>query len=115
MIRVKSGTTTHSRHKKIIKNATGYRGRSKNCFSIAIEKVHKGLQYAYAHRKVNKRFFRNVWIQRINAACTTSQINYSSFIHNLSLQNIQLNRKILSTLAITEPYTFQSILKTINT
>nr|AGH24296.1 ribosomal protein L20 [Reclinomonas americana ATCC 50633] len=109
MIRVKGGVTTRKRHKKIIQQATGYRGRSKNNFSIAIEKVHKGLQYSYAHRKVNKRFFRSLWIQQLNAACISLNTNYSTFIHQLNVQNILINRKILSQLAQTEPYTFKAL------
>nr|AGH24363.1 ribosomal protein L20 [Reclinomonas americana ATCC 50283] len=112
MIRVKGGVTTRKRHKKIIQQATGYRGRSKNNFSIAIEKVHKGLQYSYAHRKVNKRFFRSLWIQQLNAACIALNTNYSTLIHQLTTQNIQINRKILSQLAQTEPYTFKALVQT---
>jgi len=115
MIRVKGGFTTRKRHKKIIKDAVGYRGRSKNNFSIAIEKVEKGLQYAYAHRKVNKRFFRSLWIQRLTASCIPFNINYSRLISNTLQANIKLNRKILSQLAFTEPYTFKSLIQTIQT
>jgi large subunit ribosomal protein L20 len=67
MARVKRGTTSHARHKKVLKLAKGYRGRSKNCYRIALERVEKALQYAYRDRRVRKRQFRGLWIQRINA------------------------------------------------
>jgi large subunit ribosomal protein L20 len=109
MARVKRGVTSKARHKKILKLAKGFRGRSKNCFRIAVEKVEKALQYAYRDRKVRKRDFRALWIQRINAAVREHGMVYSRFINGLSLASIELDRKILSNMAIKEPETFKAI------
>lgn len=86
--------------------AKGYRGRSKNCFRVAIEKVEKGLQYAYRDRKNKKRDFRAIWIQRINAAARAHGIVYSQLIRGFNLAGIYLNRKMLSEIAIHQPETF---------
>lgn len=110
MTRVKSGPSTRKYHKKIIKMAKGYVGRSKNSYRIAVEKVEKGLQYAFAHRKLKKRSFRSLWIQQINAGCLSENYRYSSTIHNLSKKNILLNRKMLAELASLEPLVFKSVL-----
>ncbi len=109
MSRVKRGVTTHKRHRKIIKMAKGYRGRNKNCFRIAIEKVEKALQYAYRDRRNKKREFRALWIQRINAASRIHGLTYSQFMNGVKKANIELDRKILSDLAIREPQTFEAI------
>ena len=109
MSRVKRGVTKRARHKKILKMAKGYRGRAKNCFRIAIEKVEKALQYSYRDRKVRKRDFRALWIQRINAAVREQGMIYSTFINGLKLAKIDLDRKVLSDLAIKEPAVFQEI------
>ncbi len=77
MAHVKRGVTTHARHKKILKLAKGYRGRAKNCFRVAIEKVEKGMRYAYRDRRRKKRDFRSLWIQRINAAVREHGLAYS--------------------------------------
>ncbi|CAG7588632.1 MAG: 50S ribosomal protein L20 [Candidatus Midichloria sp.] len=111
MARVKRGATARARHKKILDMAKGYRGRSKNCFRVAIEKVEKGLQYAYRDRKNKKRDFRGIWIQRINAAARLHGMVYSQFIRGLSLANIGLNRKMLAEIAIHQPETFASLVK----
>ena len=111
MARVKRGVTARARHKKILDMAKGYRGRSKNCFRVAIEKVEKGLQYAYRDRKNKKRDFRGIWIQRINAAARLHGMVYSQFIRGLSLANIGLNRKMLAEIAIHQPETFASLVK----
>jgi len=100
MARVKAGTKTRARHKKIIKMAKGFRGRAKNCFRIAIEKVEKALQYAYRDRRTRKRDLRSLWIQRINAAVRVHGLTYSEFIHGLTLANIDLDRKVMSDLAV---------------
>lgn len=100
MARVKGGVTAKARHKKIIKMAKGYRGRAKNCFRIAVEKVEKGLQYAYRDRRNKKRDFRGLWIQRVNAAVREQGMIYSQFMHGLKLCGIELNRKMLSEMAI---------------
>lgn len=95
------------RHKKILKMAKGYRGRSKNCFRIAIGRVEKGLQYAYRDRRNKKRNFRALWIQRINAAARSNGTTYSELIFGLKKSNISINRKMLSEIAIHQPETFK--------
>jgi len=100
MARVKAGTKTRSRHKKIIKMAKGFRGRAKNCFRIAIEKVEKALQYAYRDRRTRKRDMRSLWIQRINAASRPHGLTYSQLIHGLGVANISVDRKILADMAV---------------
>lgn len=112
MIRIKTGTHRKDRHKELIKMAKGYRGRSNNNYSLAIERVEKGLQYAYAHRKMKKRDFRSIWIQRINAGCLNEQSTYAITISNIYNKNILLNRKILSELAFIEPLTFKALIRT---
>lgn len=111
MSRVKRGVTKRARHKKILKMAKGYRGRAKSCFRIAIEKVEKALQYSYRDRKVRKRDFRGLWIQRINAAVREHDMIYSRFISGLKAAHIDLDRKVLSDLAIREPETFAKIVE----
>ncbi|MSO14298.1 50S ribosomal protein L20 [Rickettsiales endosymbiont of Trichoplax sp. H2] len=110
MSRVKRGVTTRARHKKIIKLAKGYRGRAKNCFRVAIQRVEKGLQYAYRDRRTKKRDFRALWIQRINAATRAHGLAYSQFIKGIKLAGITLNRKMLSELAIHNADAFNQIL-----
>jgi large subunit ribosomal protein L20 len=109
MSRVKRGVTTHARHKKIIKLAKGYRGRANSCFKIAIEKVEKALQYAYRDRRTKKRDFRALWIQRINAAVREHGLVYSQFINGLNRAGIEMDRKVLSDLAIKEPAAFKAV------
>lgn len=111
MSRVKRGVTKKARHKKILKMAKGYRGRAKNCFRIAIEKVEKALRYAYRDRRNKKRDFRALWIQRINAATRDQGLIYSKFIQGLKLAKIDLDRKVLSDLAAREPETFSKIVE----
>lgn len=111
MSRVKRGVTKKARHKKILKMAKGYRGRAKSCFRIAIEKVEKALRYAYRDRKVRKRDFRALWIQRINAAVREHDMIYSRFIAGLKAAHIDLDRKVLSDLAVREPETFAQIVE----
>ncbi len=111
MSRVKRGVTKKARHKKILKLAKGYRGRAKNCYRIAIEKVEKALQYAYRDRRVKKRDFRALWIQRINAAVREHGLIYSKFINGLKLANIELDRKVLSDLATRDPEVFAKIVE----
>jgi large subunit ribosomal protein L20 len=100
---------THRRHKKVLKMAKGYRGRSKNCYRVAIEKVEKGLQYAYRDRKAKKRNFRGLWIQRINAAVREYGMTYSQFIGAVTKLELGLDRKILADLAVNEPAAFKAI------
>ncbi len=109
MARIKRGLMRHKRHKKIIDKASGYWGRKKNVFSRAHEQVMKSGQYAFRDRRAKKRDFRRLWIARITAACTTSDIKYSQLIHGLNTQGIQVNRKMLSELAIADMPAFLSI------
>lgn len=111
MSRVKRGVTKKARHKKILKLAKGYRGRAKNCFRIAIQKVEKALRYAYRDRRTKKRDFRALWIQRINAAVREHGLVYSRFINGLRIAQIDLDRKVLSDLATREPKTFSQIIE----
>ena len=99
MARVKRGVTAHARHKKVLGLAKGYRGRSHNTYRAALEKVEKGLQYAYRDRRAKKRNFRALWIQRINAAARLHDMTYSQFIHGLSLAGIEMDRKVLAAVA----------------
>jgi large subunit ribosomal protein L20 len=108
-MRVKRGVTKKARHKKVLKMAKGYRGRSKNCFRIAIQRVEKALQYAYRDRRTKKRDLRSLWIQRINAAVRNHGLVYSKFIKGLNLAGISIDRKILSELAVNEPSSFEKI------
>lgn len=109
MARVKRGVTAHARHKKVLELAKGYRGRAKSSFRIAIEKVEKGLQYAYRDRRAKKRNFRALWIQRINAGVREEGLTYSQFIHGLKLAGIELDRKVLADLAAREPAAFKAV------
>src|ERR1700691_4901938 len=106
MARVKRGVTTHARHKKLLGLAKGYRGRGNAAFRVAIEKVEKGLQYAYRDRRNKKRDFRGLWIQRINAGARSHGITYSRLIDGLNKAGIGLDRKVLSALATREPEAF---------
>ena len=109
MARVKRGVTTHARHKKVLDRATGYRGRGNSSFRIAIERVEKGLQYAYRDRRNRKRSFRALWIQRINAGTREHGLNYSQFINGLKIAGIEMDRKVLSDLAIHDPVAFKEV------
>ena len=109
MARVKRGVTTHARHKKILDLAKGYRGRGSTAYRIAIEKVEKALRYAYRDRRNRKRDFRALWIQRINAGAREHGLSYSQFMYGIKLAGVDLDRKVLSDLAIREPEAFQAI------
>src|SRR5271155_816261 len=109
MARVKRGVTTHARHKKVLALAKGYRGRASTAYRIAIEKVEKGLRYAYRDRRNRKRDFRGLWIQRINARAREHGLTYSQFMHGVKLAGIEIDRKVLSDLAIREPDAFAAI------
>jgi len=113
MAHIKRAVTAKKRHKKVLKLAKGYRGRAKNCFRVAIEKVEKALQYAYRDRRAKKRDFRKLWIQRINAAVRAEGLKYSEFINGLKKANIDLNRKQLSEIAINDPKSFKEIITTV--
>lgn len=110
MARVKRGVTTHARHKKIIDRAAGYRGRGNSSFRIAIERVEKGLQYAYRDRRNRKRTFRALWIQRINAGVREHGLNYSQFMNGLKRAGLEMDRKVLSDLAVHDPAAFKEVI-----
>jgi len=107
MSRVKRGVTTHARHRKVIAKAKGYYGRRKNTFRIANQAVEKAGQYAYRDRRTKKRNFRALWIQRINAAVREHGLTYGRFINGLTLAGIEVDRKVLSDIAIREPEAFK--------
>jgi large subunit ribosomal protein L20 len=109
LARVKRGVTTHARHKKVLELAKGYRGRGSTAYRVAIEKVEKALQYAYRDRRNRKRDFRALWIQRINAGARQHGLTYSQFMHGIKLAGLDLDRKVLSDIAIREPEAFQAI------
>ena len=106
MARVKRGVTAHAKHKKVLKAAKGFYGRRKNTIRIAKQAVEKSLQYAYRDRKIRKRNFRALWIQRINAAVKEHGLNYGRFIDGLNKAGIEIDRKVLSDMAIHEPQAF---------
>src|ERR1700731_3293801 len=112
MARVKRGVTAHARHKKVLGLAKGYRGRGGTVYRIAIEKVEKGLRYAYRDRRNKKRDFRGLWIQRINAAVREHGLTYSQFMHGVKLAGLELDRKVLSDLAVREPEAFAGVIAT---
>ncbi len=111
MARVKGGTVTHARHKKVIDQAKGYYGRRKNTFKVAAQAVDKANQYATRDRKTRKRNFRALWIQRINAAVRAHDeaLTYSKFINGLTKAGIEVDRKVLADLAVHEPEAFGAI------
>ncbi len=111
MARVSRGVTKHARHKKIIDAAKGFRGRRKNTFRIANQAVEKAGQYAYIGRKLKKRQFRALWIQRINAAVRLHDMTYSRFISGLIKAGIEVDRKMLADLAINEPAGFAALVE----
>ena len=111
MSRVKRGVTAHARHKKVLDRARGYRGRSNSSFRIAIERVEKGMQYAYRDRRNRKRSFRALWIQRINAGAREHGLSYSQFINGMGKAGIEIDRKILSDLAVREPDSFKALVE----
>jgi large subunit ribosomal protein L20 len=109
MARVKRGTMRHKRHKKIIKLAFGYWGRKKNVFKHAHEQVMKSGQYAFRDRRAKKRDFRRLWVARITAACRQCGIKYNQLIHALAESGIEINRKMLSELAIQDMDKFRQL------
>lgn len=111
MSRVKGGASAHARHRKVIKAAKGYRGRRKNIFSVANQAVEKAGQYAYRDRKVRKRQFRRLWIQRINAAARQNGMTYATFMNGLSKAGIDVDRKVLADIAAQEPAAFTALAK----
>lgn len=111
MARVKRGLMRHKRHKKIIEKASGYWGRKKNVFSRAHEQVMKSGQYAFRDRRAKKRDFRRLWIARISAACKDCDVRYSDLIHGLTVKGMQVNRKMLSELAIADMDAFKVLVQ----
>lgn len=109
MARVSTGPASHARHRKVIKLAKGYYGRRKNTFRIANQAVEKAGQYAYRDRRAKKRNFRSLWIQRINAAARLNDLTYATFMNGLNKAGIELDRKVLSDLAIREPDAFKAL------
>jgi large subunit ribosomal protein L20 len=109
MARVKRGVTTHARHKKVLKMAKGYRGRSSTCFRPALQRVEKALQYAYRDRRNKKREFRALWIQRINAAVRECGMPYSQFMNGIAKAGIHLDRKALAVLAMHHPESLKTL------
>jgi len=111
MSRVKGGTTTHARHKKVLKAAKGYYAARSTNFKTATQAVDKANQYATRDRKARKRNFRALWIQRINAAVRMhdAALTYSRFINGLALAGIEVDRKVLADLAVNEPEAFGAI------
>lgn len=110
MARVKRGVTSHAKHKKVLKQASGYYGRRKNTIRAAKAAVDKAKQYAYRDRKVKKRDFRALWIQRINAACRAEGLSYGRFIDGLNKAQIMVDRKILAHLAMNDPASFSALI-----
>jgi large subunit ribosomal protein L20 len=110
MARVKRGVTTRAKHKKILEQAKGYYGRRKNTIRVARQAVEKAGQYAYRDRKVKKRNFRALWIQRINAAVRMEGITYGQFMHGLKLAGVELDRKVLADMAMNEGTVFSTII-----
>lgn len=112
MARVKGAMMTRKRRKKTLKLAKGYYGSKSKHFKMAKQQVMKSGNYAFAGRKMKKREFRNLWITRINAACRANGINYSSFMNGLKKSGIELNRKMLSEMAIRDPASFNALIET---
>jgi large subunit ribosomal protein L20 len=111
MARVKRGVTSHAKHKKTLAAAKGFYGRRKNTIRTAKAAVDKSMQYATRDRRAKKRVFRSLWIQRLNAAVREMGITYSRFISGLALAGIEIDRKVLSELAISEPAAFAAIVE----
>ena len=111
MSRVKRGVTSHARHRKVLKQAKGYYGRRKNTIRVAKQAVEKAGQYAYRDRKVRKRTFRALWIQRINAAARLHGLTYGRFIDGLNKAGIELDRKVLADMAARDPAAFKAVVE----
>ena len=111
MARVKGGTVTHARRKRVLKRASGYFGAKHLLFKTAKEQVMHSLRYAYVSRRTVKRDYRKLWIRRINAACRMNDISYSKFMFGLKAANINVNRKMLSEIAIRDPKAFSDLVK----
>ena len=110
MVRIKRGNVARKRRKKILSLASGYRGAHSVLFRVANQQVMKALRYSYIGRKQKKRIFRRIWISRINAACRLNGTSYSRLIHKFKKSSVDLNRKMLSQIAVLDKSTFQSLL-----
>ena len=115
MARVKRGVTAHAKHKKVLEQAKGFYGRRKNTIRAAKAAVDKAGQYAYRDRKVRKRTFRSLWIQRINAAARLEGMTYSRFIFGLDAAGIEMDRKVLADIAGNDPVAFKAIADKVRT
>lgn len=113
MTRSITSTVTKNKHKKVLKLAKGYRGRSSTCYKVALQRVEKALQYAYRDRRNRKRDFRSLWVQRINAAVRAYGLVYSKFMDLLNKAGIEINRKMLSEMAIHQPQAFEALVKSV--
>ncbi len=111
MARVTRGVTSHARHKKVLAQAKGYRGRSHSCYRLALERVEKALSYAYRDRRNRKRSFRALWIQRINAGAREHGLTYARFMNGLTRAGVGLDRKVLADLAAREPDAFKALVE----
>ncbi|HEY4250298.1 MAG TPA: 50S ribosomal protein L20 [Roseomonas sp.] len=111
MARVKRGVTKHARHKKILRLAKGYVGRSNNAYRPALERVEKALRYAYRDRRNKKREFRALWIQRINAAVREHGLTYSRFIAGVKAAGIEMDRKVMAAIAYDDPKGFAALVE----
>jgi large subunit ribosomal protein L20 len=114
MVRVKRGNVARKRRNKILKLASGYRGAHSILFRIANQQVMKALRYSYIGRKQKKRIFRRIWISRINAASRLNGLSYSQLIHQLKQSNIDINRKMLSQIAVLDSSAFKSLVESSN-
>ena len=113
-MRVKGGTVTHKRRKKVLKKASGYFGSKHTLFKTAKEQVLRGERYSYVNRKQLKSDYRKLWIKRINAACHANNISYSRFMCGLKKAKVNINRKMLSEMAISDPAAFTNLVKVAN-
>ncbi|MBC6444180.1 MAG: 50S ribosomal protein L20 [Alphaproteobacteria bacterium GM202ARS2] len=111
MPRPQRAVYAHSRHRKVIRQAKGYRGRAKNTFRVARQSVERALVYSYQHRRKRKGDFRRLWIMRLNAAARAHGMTYSAFMQALKSSGVSVNRKMLAALAVDEPQVFASLLK----
>jgi large subunit ribosomal protein L20 len=111
MARVKRGVTSHARHKKVLEQVKGHRGRRSTCIRTAMQSMEKALQYAYRDRRQKKRDFRSLWIQRINAAVRENGMTYGKFIHGLQLAGIDMDRKVLADLAVHDRAAFGAFIQ----
>jgi len=113
MARVKRGTTTHARHKKVLEQSKGFVARSSTNYRIALERLEKALRYAYRDRRVKKREFRSLWIQRINAAVREHGLTYSQFMFGLKQAGLELDRKVLAAIAFDDAAAFGEIVQAV--